>query len=108
MVCRLLLWCVMGTSRAAVDFSFLIGVGVSSLVVMCTGTVSRYVRAYSLILAWPLLFSYGVGASSLVAEGGFCLIVMCGNAPLKCQCSGGCSLVAAWSLLSSCGKDVPL
>ena len=90
------------------DFSFLIMVGVSSLVVICTGTLLRYARAYSLILAWPLLFSYGVGASSLVEEGAFCLIVMCGNAPLKCQCSGGCSLVAAWSLLSSCGKDVPL
>ena len=41
MVCRLLLWCVVGTSRVAVDFSFLIVVGVSSLVVMCTGTLSR-------------------------------------------------------------------
>ena len=98
----------MGTSRVAVEFSFLIVVGVSSLVVMCTGTFSQYSRAYSLILAWPLLFSCGVGASSLVVEGDLCLIAVCRNASLKCQCSGGCSLVAAWGLLSNCGKDVPI
>ena len=35
-----------------------------------------------------------MGASSLVLKGGFCLIVMCQNAPLNCRCSGGSSLVA--------------
>ena len=42
----------------------------------------RNLQAYFLILAWPL-FSCGMGASSLVVEGGFCVIVMCGNALLK-------------------------
>ena len=41
-------------------------------------------------------------------KGGFCLIAMCGNAPLNCKCSGACSLVAAWGLLCNCGKDAPL
>ena len=35
-----------------------------------------------------------MGASSLVLKGGFCLIVMCQNAPLNCRCSRGSSLVA--------------
>ena len=43
-------------------------------------------------------------AFSLVVEGGFCLIAMCGNAHPKLLCSGGCSLVVARLLLSDIGR----
>ena len=80
----LYLWCSGGTSRAAVECSSRIGKGVSSLVTMCIGTLSRCDTCEpTLILARPLLFICGLGASSLVVEGGFCVIVMCGNALLK-------------------------
>ena len=56
----------------------------SSLVAMCRGTVFqlRCMGGYSLIVAGGFLFSCGVWGSSLLAAGGFCLIVMCRYAPL--------------------------
>ena len=55
-------------------------------------------------MAWPLLFSCGMRAFSLVVEGGFYLIAMCGNAHPQLLCSGGCSLAVARLLLSDIGR----
>lgn len=57
---------MVGTSRVVVDFSFLILVGVSSLVGMCIGTLSKCdIREQTIILASSLLFSCGMGVSPL-------------------------------------------
>ena len=66
----------------------------------------QYLWACSLILAQLLLFSHGMGASSLVEEGGFCVIALYGNAPLKWWCSRGCSLLVLRLLFSDGGRGV--
>ena len=56
----------------------------------------QYLGAYSLILAWPLLFNCGICASSLDLAGDFCLIALGWNAPLECRCSGSLSLFVVY------------